>query len=162
MTISLLSYLCELWSLFLFYFLNVSCTLLSDHAFIKSLWHNVISIYPNFNQNFDPTYYFALNYFISFFAMPCMQEFLNLITALIFDFSPLFLSTELVWRCILQKQVEKVFAVVLGCISAAVLLAEATMLTSGVDLSLFSILVKSVGSDEVLVQVKKQLLWSVS
>ncbi|KAK4411700.1 hypothetical protein Sango_0243000 [Sesamum angolense] len=59
---------------------------------------------------------------------------------------------ELVWRCILQKQVEKIFAVVLGCMSAAILLAEATLLTSGVDLSLFSILVKSVGHEEVLVQ----------
>ncbi|KAL2246629.1 UNVERIFIED_CONTAM: LMBR1 domain-containing protein 2 B [Sesamum indicum] len=60
---------------------------------------------------------------------------------------------ELLWRCILQKQVEKIFAVVLGCMSAAILLAEATLLTSGVDLSLFSILVKSVGHEEVLVQV---------
>ncbi|KAL0431889.1 UNVERIFIED_CONTAM: LMBR1 domain-containing protein 2B [Sesamum radiatum] len=37
--------------------------------------------------------------------------------------------------------------------AAAILLAEATLLTSGVDLSLFSILVKSVGHEEVLVQV---------
>ncbi|XP_051117570.1 uncharacterized protein LOC127242177 isoform X2 [Andrographis paniculata] len=60
---------------------------------------------------------------------------------------------ELIWRCILRNQVQKVFAVILGCMSAAILVAEATMLTSGVDLSLFSILIKSVGSDEVLVQV---------
>lgn len=60
---------------------------------------------------------------------------------------------ELLWRCILRKQLQKVFAVLLGCMSAAILLAEATMLTSGVDLSLFSILIKAVGSDEVLVQV---------
>ncbi|KAK6120010.1 hypothetical protein DH2020_046250 [Rehmannia glutinosa] len=36
---------------------------------------------------------------------------------------------------------------------AAILLAEATLLTNGVDLSLFSILIKSVGKEEVLVQV---------
>ncbi|PIN08793.1 hypothetical protein CDL12_18626 [Handroanthus impetiginosus] len=60
---------------------------------------------------------------------------------------------ELVWRCILEKQLQKILAVILGCMSAAILLAEATLLTSGVDLSLFSILIKSVGNDEVLVQV---------
>ncbi|CAO2047424.1 unnamed protein product [Urochloa humidicola] len=37
--------------------------------------------------------------------------------------------------------------------SAAILLAEATLLPSGVDLSLFSILIKAVGKQEVLVQV---------
>ncbi|KAH6798311.1 LMBR1-like membrane protein [Perilla frutescens var. frutescens] len=61
--------------------------------------------------------------------------------------------TELVWRCILQKQLGRILAVLLGCISAAILLAEATMLARGVDLSLFSILIKSVGDQEVLVQV---------
>ncbi|XP_057786585.1 uncharacterized protein LOC131004033 [Salvia miltiorrhiza] len=60
---------------------------------------------------------------------------------------------ELVWRCILRKQLEKLLAVILGCMSAAILLAEATMLASGVDLSLFSILIKHVGDQEVLVQV---------
>ncbi|CAA0821005.1 LMBR1-like membrane protein [Striga hermonthica] len=60
---------------------------------------------------------------------------------------------ELVWRCILQKQLEKILAVILGCMSVAILLAEATLLTNGVDLSLFSILIKSVGPEEVLVQV---------
>ncbi|KAL3630512.1 hypothetical protein CASFOL_023496 [Castilleja foliolosa] len=60
---------------------------------------------------------------------------------------------ELVWRCILQKQLEKILSVILGCMSAAILLAEATLLTNGVDLSLFSILIKSVGHEEVLVQV---------
>ena len=37
--------------------------------------------------------------------------------------------------------------------SFAILLAEATILTSGVDLSLFSILVHAAGQQEVLVQV---------
>ncbi|KAI3462094.1 hypothetical protein Pfo_018757 [Paulownia fortunei] len=65
-----------------------------------------------------------------------------------------FLDTaELVWRCILRKHLEKILAVILGCMSAAILLAEATLLTNGVDLSLFSILIKSVGNEEVLVQV---------
>ncbi|KAL3621718.1 hypothetical protein CASFOL_034378 [Castilleja foliolosa] len=65
-----------------------------------------------------------------------------------------FLDTaELVWRCIVQKQLEKMLSVILGCMSAAILLAEATLLTNGVDLSLFSILIKSVGHEEVLVQV---------
>ncbi|XP_052205972.1 uncharacterized protein LOC127810495 isoform X2 [Diospyros lotus] len=64
-----------------------------------------------------------------------------------------FLDTiELVWRCILRKQLQKVLAVILGCMSIAILLAEATILPS-VDLSLFSILVNAVGNQEVLVQV---------
>ncbi|KAL2513622.1 LMBR1-like membrane protein [Forsythia ovata] len=60
---------------------------------------------------------------------------------------------ELVWRCILGKQLEKLLAIVLGCMSAAILLAEATILPSGVDLSLFSILINTVKKNEVLVQV---------
>ncbi|CDO97416.1 unnamed protein product [Coffea canephora] len=60
---------------------------------------------------------------------------------------------ELVWRCILRKQLEKFLAVILGSISAAILLAEATILPSGVDLSLFSILINAVEKHEVLVQV---------
>lgn len=44
-------------------------------------------------------------------------------------------------------------AVILGCMSFAILLAEATILPSGVDLSLFSILVHAAGQQEVLVQV---------
>lgn len=49
-------------------------------------------------------------------------------------------------------QVEKGLAVILGIMSVAILLAEATLLPS-VDLSLFSILIKSVGTQEMLVQV---------
>ncbi|CAA6658849.1 unnamed protein product [Spirodela intermedia] len=65
-----------------------------------------------------------------------------------------FLDTvELVWRCILRKQVEKILAVTLGCMSAAILLAEATLLPSGVDLSLFSILINAVNKREMLVQI---------
>jgi hypothetical protein len=61
---------------------------------------------------------------------------------------------EFIWCCILRKQLQKAFAVILGCMSAAILLAEATLLPSGVDLSLFSILIKAVGKQEVLVQVR--------
>eukprot|EP00262_Sarcandra_glabra_P002772 TRINITY_DN13167_c0_g2_i1.p1 TRINITY_DN13167_c0_g2~~TRINITY_DN13167_c0_g2_i1.p1 ORF type:complete len:592 (-),score=99.56 TRINITY_DN13167_c0_g2_i1:326-1990(-) len=60
---------------------------------------------------------------------------------------------ELVWRCILRKQLQKLFAIILGCMSAAILLAEATLLPSGVDLSLFSILINAVGKQEMLVQI---------
>ncbi|KAM7523775.1 hypothetical protein LguiA_013677 [Lonicera macranthoides] len=62
-------------------------------------------------------------------------------------------TMELMWRCILRKQLEKLLAIILGCMSVAILLAEATLLPRGVDLSLFSILIKSVGKEEVLVQV---------
>ncbi|XP_027921879.1 LMBR1 domain-containing protein 2 homolog A-like [Vigna unguiculata] len=65
-----------------------------------------------------------------------------------------FLETcEFLWRCILWKYVEKSLAVILGVMSFAILLAEATILTSGVDLSLFSILVHAAGQQEVLVQL---------
>ncbi|KAK7318648.1 hypothetical protein RJT34_03353 [Clitoria ternatea] len=60
-------------------------------------------------------------------------------------------TLEFFWRCILRKQVQKGLAVILGAMSVAILLAEATLLPS-VDLSLFSILIKSVGTQEVLVQ----------
>ncbi|ONK75600.1 uncharacterized protein A4U43_C03F18600 [Asparagus officinalis] len=62
-------------------------------------------------------------------------------------------TTEFLWRCVLKKQLEKAYAVLLGCMSVAILLAEATLLPSGVDLSLFSILIKAVGKQEMLVQV---------
>ncbi|KAK7387532.1 hypothetical protein VNO78_28408 [Psophocarpus tetragonolobus] len=61
-------------------------------------------------------------------------------------------TLEFFWKCIFRKQVEKGFAVILGIMSVAILLAEATLLPS-VDLSLFSILIKSVATQEVLVQV---------
>ncbi|XP_010444543.1 PREDICTED: LMBR1 domain-containing protein 2 homolog A-like isoform X2 [Camelina sativa] len=64
-----------------------------------------------------------------------------------------FLDTfEFMWRCILKKQIQMVLAVVMGIMSAAILLAEATLLLSKLDLSLFSILISSVKSDELLVQ----------
>ncbi|KAK2383518.1 LMBR1 domain-containing protein A [Trifolium repens] len=61
-------------------------------------------------------------------------------------------TIEFLWRCILRKQLEKSLAVILGFMSFAILLAEATILL-GVDLSLFSILVHAAGQKEVLVQL---------
>ncbi|CAN8236821.1 unnamed protein product [Cochlearia groenlandica] len=61
-------------------------------------------------------------------------------------------TLEFAWKCILKKQIEKLAAVVMGVMSAAILLAEATLLLSKLDLSLFSILISSVKSDELLVQ----------
>lgn len=60
---------------------------------------------------------------------------------------------ELIWRCILRKHLAKLLAIILGCMSAAILLAEATLLPSGVHLSLFSLLINAGGKEEVLVQV---------
>lgn len=57
---------------------------------------------------------------------------------------------EFIWLCILRKQLRKVLAIVLGIMSATILLAEATLL----HLSIFSILIYSVKKQEVLVQVK--------
>ncbi|KAF5789927.1 putative LMBR1-like membrane protein [Helianthus annuus] len=60
---------------------------------------------------------------------------------------------ELVWRSIMKKQLKKLSAIILGCLTAAILLAEATILPRGVDFSLFSILINAVQTNEVLVQV---------
>lgn len=60
---------------------------------------------------------------------------------------------EFIWRCILLNRLLKVLSVLLGCISAAILLAEATLLPTGVHLSLFSVLINAAGKQEVLVQV---------
>lgn len=57
----------------------------------------------------------------------------------------------------LKKQIQVVLAVVTGIMSAAILLAEATLLLSKLDLSLFSILIRFVKSDELLVQVRCSL-----
>ncbi|KAM0016290.1 putative LMBR1-like membrane protein [Helianthus debilis subsp. tardiflorus] len=60
---------------------------------------------------------------------------------------------ELVWRSIMKKQLKKLSAIILGCLTVAILLAEATILPRGVDFSLFSILINAVQTNEVLVQV---------
>ncbi|XP_027345490.1 LMBR1 domain-containing protein 2 homolog A-like [Abrus precatorius] len=62
-------------------------------------------------------------------------------------------TIEFLWRCILWKQLVKSSAIILGIMSLAILLAEATILTRGVDLSLFSILIHAAGKKEVLVQL---------
>ncbi|KAI3814097.1 hypothetical protein L1987_18842 [Smallanthus sonchifolius] len=63
------------------------------------------------------------------------------------------MSKLLIWRCIVWKQLKKLFAVLLGCMSTAIRLAEATLLPNGVDLSVFSILIKYLATQEMLVQV---------
>ncbi|XP_020586630.1 LMBR1 domain-containing protein 2 homolog A-like isoform X2 [Phalaenopsis equestris] len=62
-------------------------------------------------------------------------------------------TLEFLWRCFLKNRVKKCAAVLLGCMTVAILLAEATILPSGVDLSLFSILINTVGKQEMLVQI---------
>ncbi|KAI4325674.1 hypothetical protein MLD38_031053 [Melastoma candidum] len=62
-------------------------------------------------------------------------------------------TAEFFWRCILRKQLEKILAILLGLMSVAILLAESTLLPRGVDLSLFSIIIKAVGKEEMVVQV---------
>ncbi|XP_078157297.1 LMBR1-like membrane protein [Carex rostrata] len=61
--------------------------------------------------------------------------------------------SEFIWRCMLRMQLQKGLAVILGVMSVAILLAEATLLPSRVDLSLFSNLINAVGKQEVLVQI---------
>jgi hypothetical protein len=68
---------------------------------------------------------------------------------------------EFLWQCILRKQLEKVLAVILGTMSATILLAEATILIGGVDLSLFSILINSAGKQELPMQVDSFLLFTI-
>ncbi|OAY33443.1 LMBR1 domain-containing protein 2 homolog A isoform X2 [Manihot esculenta] len=62
-------------------------------------------------------------------------------------------TMEFFLRCILSKQFEKLSAIVLGTMSAAILLAEATLLPSSFNLSLFSLLINSIGKQEIFVQV---------
>ncbi|KAG8641031.1 hypothetical protein MANES_13G096600v8 [Manihot esculenta] len=61
-------------------------------------------------------------------------------------------TMEFFLRCILSKQFEKLSAIVLGTMSAAILLAEATLLPSSFNLSLFSLLINSIGKQEIFVQ----------
>ncbi|XP_076900375.1 uncharacterized protein LOC143554529 [Bidens hawaiensis] len=62
-------------------------------------------------------------------------------------------AVELIWRYVMRKQLKKLSAIILGCLTAAILLAEATMLPRGVDFSLFSILINTVQTNGVFVQV---------
>lgn len=54
----------------------------------------------------------------------------------------------------LKNQLERLMAIVLGCMTVAILVAEATIMSNDVDLSLFSIMINSAGKHELLVQVK--------
>ncbi|XP_042005462.1 LMBR1 domain-containing protein 2 homolog A-like isoform X1 [Salvia splendens] len=61
--------------------------------------------------------------------------------------------SELIWRCIVRKQLGRIMAVIWGCMTAAILVAEATIMLNDVDLSLFSVLINKIGRHELLVQV---------
>lgn len=61
-------------------------------------------------------------------------------------------DAEFVWRCQLRQLLVKASAVMLGIVSAAIVMAEATLLFEA-DLSLFSAIVGMVGDSEMLVQV---------
>ncbi|KAG6406769.1 hypothetical protein SASPL_134379 [Salvia splendens] len=61
--------------------------------------------------------------------------------------------SELMWRCIVRKQLGRIMAVILGCMTAAILVAEATIMSNDVDLSLFSVLINKIGRHELLVQL---------
>lgn len=68
--------------------------------------------------------------------------------------SPLPPPPEWAWRCVVRQQMMRVFAAILGLLSAVIIFAEATMLSQAwVDLSLVSLLVKSAGTTEEAVQV---------
>lgn len=69
-----------------------------------------------------------------------------------------FIFVELIWRCILRKQLERFMAIILGCMTAALLVAEATIMSNDVDLSLFSILINKVGKHELFVQVSSKIV----
>lgn len=62
------------------------------------------------------------------------------------------LIAEYVWRCQLRQYVVKVSAVMLGTMSVAIVMAEATLMFEA-DLSLFSLILRGMGESEILVQV---------
>lgn len=59
---------------------------------------------------------------------------------------------EYVWRCQLRKNVVMVLAALLGAMSVAIVMAEATLVFEA-DLSLLSLIIRGVGDSEILVQV---------
>eukprot|EP00249_Psilotum_nudum_P012524 c23832_g1_i1 orf=2-1678(-) len=69
------------------------------------------------------------------------------------SFAPYLDTIEWIWRCRIKQKLQCFLAVTLGCMSAALLFAEATLLPNGPDLSLFSILIKAVGQQDMLVQI---------
>lgn len=63
-------------------------------------------------------------------------------------------TAEWVWRCLVSQQLMRLLALILGLMSVAIIFAEATMLSQEwVDLSLFSILIRSAGLQEEVVQL---------
>ncbi|KAH7430833.1 hypothetical protein KP509_08G016900 [Ceratopteris richardii] len=59
---------------------------------------------------------------------------------------------EWFWRCYFKPLFQRALALTLGLMSFALLFAEATLLPNKVDLSLFSLLIKALGQQEILVQ----------
>lgn len=59
---------------------------------------------------------------------------------------------EWLWHCIVKQFLRRALAIMLGIMSFALLFAEATLLPNGVDLSLFSLLIKALEKQEILVQ----------
>ncbi|MCO5596987.1 hypothetical protein L7F22_051059 [Adiantum nelumboides] len=59
---------------------------------------------------------------------------------------------EWFWRCSLNQLLQRALAITLGAMSSALLFAEATLLPNKVDLSLFSLLIKALDQQEILVQ----------
>lgn len=66
------------------------------------------------------------------------------------------LVAEYVWRCQLRKNVVMVLAALLGAMSVAIVMAEATLVFEA-DLSLLSLIIRGVGDSEILVQVSHHI-----
>ncbi|MCO5589145.1 hypothetical protein L7F22_043111 [Adiantum nelumboides] len=62
------------------------------------------------------------------------------------------MEEEWFWRCSLNQLLQRALAITLGAMSSALLFAEATLLPNKVDLSLFSLLIKALDQQEILVQ----------
>ncbi|XP_024534652.1 LMBR1 domain-containing protein 2 homolog isoform X2 [Selaginella moellendorffii] len=60
---------------------------------------------------------------------------------------------EWIWRCSLRPKILRLFAIIFGGMTAALLIAEATLLPAKVDLSFFSFLINVTSDSEILVQV---------
>jgi hypothetical protein len=64
-------------------------------------------------------------------------------------------AAEWLWRCVLRSITVQCMAAVLIMMSLALIFAEATIITDGKpDLSMFSLMIKSAGDNETLVQVR--------
>ncbi|GAQ89609.1 hypothetical protein KFL_005410080 [Klebsormidium nitens] len=70
------------------------------------------------------------------------------------QFADLINRAEWLWRCVLRSVTVQLMAALLIMVSLALIFAEATIITDGKpDLSVFSLLIKSAGDNESLVQI---------